>query len=157
MSPLPRLAFLAALAAFATSPADARVLVTFQDTGSYSDPDLHGLSVRAELKAHLQRLGARYLPRDADLKITVLDVRLAGQFAWWRTPPSLRVMNESTWPTVTLRYTLSRGARTIDAREETIADQFYLNRSRTLSAGPLVYEKALLDDWFRERFANRPN
>lgn len=152
-----RLAFFGLLSAFWAVPAEARVTVTFQDTGNYSDPDQR-VPVRAVLKTHLERLGARYLGPDTDLKVTVVDVRLAGQYAWWHTPPSVRVMSDSTWPVITVRYTLLRNGRTIAAREETISDQYYLMKSRSVTAGQLAYEKAMLDDWFRERFGRRqPN
>ena len=155
MPTLQRLALLALTAALWASPVDARVRVTFQNAETYAGPDLHGLPVRAELRAHLERLGTRYFGSGSDLKINVLDFRLAGQYAWWLTPPSVRIMNENTWPVITLRYTLTQHDKTIASGEETISNHFYLAGSRAASSGPLPYEKAMLDDWFRDRFGRR--
>src|SRR5262249_38671913 len=109
--------------------ANARVSVVFTNPAQFDDPDLHGLPVVAEIKAHLQRLGARYLPRDTDLKINVLNLRLAGQYEGWRSGSSVRVMNDVTWPVITVRCVLSKNGRVIESREETISDHSYLTRS----------------------------
>src|SRR5262249_48640551 len=129
MPTLHRVVLLSLAAVLWAAPANARVVVTFLNQDTYSDPDLHGLPVRAELKAYLERLGSRYLGRNADLKISVLDLRLAGIYASWNTPPSYRVMRESTWPAMTVRYVLTQGGRTVTSGEETVSDQFYLTRS----------------------------
>jgi len=143
-----------ALALF-PAPTSARVSVSFTNPGQFDDPDLHGLPVAAEITSHLQRLGTRYLPHDTDLKINILSLRLAGQYQWWRTGSAPRLMNDATWPVITVRYVLSKNGRVLESREETISDQTYLTRSPTISSGALPYEKATLEDWFRERFANR--
>ena len=135
--------------------ADARVAVAFQHPETYGDIDLRDAQVLPAIRAHLERLGERYLGRDAVLRITVIDVRIAGRYAPPHSVTGPRVMSDGTWPLITLRYTLTRGGRVVASGEETISDQFYLSRSRTVSSGPLAYEKALLDDWFRERFASR--
>ena len=153
--PTRQLALVSLAAVLLATPADARVTVTFQSPGHFTDADLRGPPVLPALKAHLERLGARYLARNTDLKIAVLDVRLAGRYEPWRTPESVRFIRDSTWPTITVRYSFTQAGKTIASREETITDQFYPMRSRTVSSGPLAYEKAMLDDWFRERFSAR--
>lgn len=107
------------------------------------------------LSLHLQRLGQRELPDGQSLKIEVLDVDLAGRMKPLRSGEQIRVVNGRVdWPRITLRWTLSAGGNPLRSGEETVADMNYLVRGvGRLDSDPLRHEKAMLDGWFRSRFA----
>ena len=138
------------------APANAAVSVSFVHPERYADAKINGVPVLSALKTYLQQLGARYLGRGYDLKIAVLDLNLAGRDVSDRGPFSLRVMGGATWPKIRVSYVLSQNRRVIASNEELISDQFYLAQPGSVSSSdPLRYEKAMLDDWFRSRFAGR--
>lgn len=159
MRTIASLALAGLLAGMATA-ARAEVIVSFSDPARYTDASLSGPGIVREdapaltlLRQHLERLGQR-LPPGQTLRITVLDVDLAGRYDPWRiTAPDLRVMTDATWPRLRLRYRLQDNARVLAEREETVSDLNYLSRSRQARSGDrLFYEKAMLDDWFSRRF-----
>lgn len=121
----------------------------YRDVGRSSIDGQHNLD---QLGAHLKSLA----PRLADgqvLKVEVLDVDLAGEVRPMRRGDDLRVLRGGAdWPAMQLRWTLSAGERTVDSREERIADMSYLMHSTRGSTDALVYEKRMLDEWFDARF-----
>lgn len=126
----------------------------FTDIGRYGDPR-EGARNCAEIARHFEQLAARKLPSDETLQIEVLNVKLAGIPEPWRYGPyDLRVMHTGTWPSIQLRYRLTRGDQVLASGEETVSDMFYLDRTSTFSyAGGdhLRFEKRMLDDWFQDR------
>lgn len=136
------------------APADAKVTVTFAgDPERYTDVRNHGLSMAGEIKATILRLGARYVPPNQNLKITILDIDLAGMDESFRNPNLPRILRSSTWPKIRLRYELTQNRRVISAGEELVSDQMYLGSLGGASSGDsLRYEKNMLDDWFRRKF-----
>jgi hypothetical protein len=152
MTRLPLTLFAAALAA--ALPAAAAVTVSFPSP-TYSDigpPGFEADSVKNELARHLQALGARHLGPNEDLWIEVLDVDLAGERTGGRY--DLRVTRgNADFPRMTLRYKLSSPERSKDGRDD-IGDSSYLwFPSRARQPERLEFEKRMLDDWFRQRFA----
>jgi hypothetical protein len=149
------LAAITLMALLWTMPADAKVTVTFAgDPDRYTDVRSHGFSMAGEIKAYILRLGARYVPPNQNLKITILDIDLAGMDETFRNPNLPRIMRESTWPRIRLRYELTQNRRVISSGEELVSDQMYLGRlGMASSSDPLRYEKNMLDDWFRQKFA----
>jgi hypothetical protein len=113
-----------------------------------------------DIQKYLERLGARYLPPDRTLTIEVRDIDLAGRYEPWRSGNfyDVRILRDVTWPRIVVRYTLTQGTATLLSREETVSDLNYLMRPKLRYSGDqLYYEKAMLDDWFRDRFVrNRP-
>ena len=88
------------------------------------------------------------------LAIEVLDVDLAGEV---RFPPrgEVRVLRGAAdWPRIRLRYTLDDASGRSAAAEETVSDPDYL-RNPLRSYSSLGYEKRMLEEWFRKRFAAR--
>jgi hypothetical protein len=143
-----------AAAVLGAAPAGAAVKVTFANAAQYTDGSRYDASATAVIRTHLQRLAARYLDRGDSLAITVLDLDLAGYDLSSRGPNHLRVLNGATPPKIRLRYWLERNHKVIAAGEDALSDQFYLGRPGTAtSSDTFKYEKAMLDDWFRERFA----
>lgn len=144
----------------AASPADAAVRVAFADPAGFTDGNLGWSPVDRRLtqdgvRRIFTQLAAKRLAAGYDLDVEVLDIDLAGRINPIRSPSAeLRVMRPDTWPAMRLRYTLRRDGRVVLAREERILDQNYLmDPLATRSSEPLRFEKAMLDDWFRTRFA----
>lgn len=156
-------ALLAALAG-TSAPAVAAVSVSFVAPESYSDANTYGRhrgpaspSVLRDLEAHLVKLGGRYLPSDRSLKIEVLDIDLAGEYEPFRFRLyDVRVLRGVTWPRIKLRYVLEQNGQVLRTAEEVVADPAYLlGASRLSDTDRLYHEKRMLEDWFRQRFAEK--
>jgi hypothetical protein len=67
-------------------------------------------------------------------------------------------MRDITWPTIDLSYTLSQPGKAEQQAQERVSDKMYLSRpGRAASSNDRLYaEKAMLNDWFRQRFAAHP-
>ena len=136
-------------------PAAAAVTVAFPSS-TYSDigePGRDADEVKNELARYLHALDARYLSPQDNLWIDVVDVDLAGNREFIRGREIRVERGNSDFPRITLRYKLERGGRTT-AGEDTVSDSSYLwFPARIRPTGSLPYEKRMLEDWFRERFA----
>ena len=158
-----------ALVLFAASvglsmPAAATVTVTFIAPENYRDANTYGryrgpasASALRDLEAHLIKLGARYLSTGHALRIEVLDIDLAGEYEPFRASLyEVRVLRGVTWPRINLRYVLERDGEVLRQGDEAVADPAYLFGSTHFSdTDRLYYEKRMLEDWFRRRFADR--
>jgi len=144
--------------------AAATVAVHFIEPENYTEPAFHlGVggarspkNVMFEINRTLQKLGDRYLPPGQTLTIDVLNIQLAGYTNWSLAyGQGLRIIsNAGPSPTFRLRYTLEEGGKTLIASEETVTDLDFLeNPAARLSGDPLIYEKILLTNWFRQRFS----
>ena len=151
------------LVAAAPLSAQAAVMVSYDQPDRFTDPWLdrdHDSKAReAALKGirqHLEQLGQRYLGNGTALRIEVLDVDLAGRFSPISARANnVRVMHDTDWPRIKLRYTLERDGKLVAQREETVADMNYRVRPAGRYSNDLLrYEKAMLDDWFRSRFGD---
>ena len=135
--------------------------VSFPNEARYTDAGAYGTERAAnlaQLAAHLKRLAQRDLPEGQKLTVEILDVDLAGEARpWRRTGSEVRVLRgRADWPRIELRYTLSGEPGNTRSATESIADLNYLQRIGSYgSSEPLVYEKRMLDDWFRARFVER--
>ncbi|MFJ4347776.1 DUF3016 domain-containing protein [Pseudomonas sp. NPDC089401] len=112
--------------------------------------------VMKTLTQYLQKLGQRYLQPDQQLVIDIRDIDLAGRFEpWHRQAYEVRFMREITWPTIELSYTLRQPGKPDQQAQERVSDKMYLSRPgrAARSSDRLYAEKAMLDDWFRQRFA----
>lgn len=149
------LVIVTAVAALWSAPAGAGIKVTFDESTRSADEQYRGVSVRKDLKAYLERLGAR-LDRGVDVSINVLHIDLAGWDPSTRgSPYGLRVFTPATWPKIRLRYVLTKNRKPIASGEDFVADHFYMALPSVTSSGdPLRYEKNMLNDWFRMRFAS---
>lgn len=136
-------------------PVAASVTVSFPSP-VYSDigtgPDAEG--VKNELARYLHTLDSRYLSAQDNLWIDVLDVTLAGERRFVNGR-EIRVMRGSAdFPRIKLRYTLERAGKTTTG-EDFLSDSAYLwmpSRYHTANIS-LPYEKRMLEEWFKERFA----
>jgi Protein of unknown function (DUF3016) len=135
---------------------DAEVL--FPGQARYTDAGSWGRDREANLKVlaeHLKGLAWRYLSEGQKLTLEVLDVDLAGSAKPWRASANdLRVLRgKADWPRIELRYVLTTNGQGPRSGKESISDLNYLQRLGAYGVSePLVYEKRMLDDWFRVRF-----
>ena len=144
----------------------ATIEVRFSHPENFTDANLdretgRGASeaVLKELKTSIQHFGERYLQPGQRLSVDVRDVDLAGRFERWRGSASkVRVMREVTWPRIDLHYSLEQDGRETVSRDAVVEDKSYLVHGRRYgSSERLRYEKAMLQDWFRETFAQQPS
>lgn len=144
--------------------AAAAVEVTFVQPERFSDArrthgggDAERLAVLAEIQRHLERLGSRHLASRQVLKLSILDIDLAGRFEPWRALAyDLRFLRDVTWPSMRIRYVLEEDGVVVLRGEETVNDMAYLTRAAQYSSqDPLRYEKTMLSDWFRARIIER--
>jgi len=155
---LHRLLLLLSVCLWASS-ADATVTVSFTNPDSYADMGRYAEDRSApmqEIEAHLKQLGERYLPSNQSLKIDVLDVDLAGHLRMSsRLGREVRILRgNADWPSIKLNYVLEADGRVLQERQEVIADMGYLQHTpKRYSNQSLAYEKQMIDDWFRQRFA----
>jgi hypothetical protein len=147
-----------ALGIFA-SPCDAAVTVFFASPDSYTDAgDLERdpQQTLALIERYLKDVGERFLAPQESLRIEVLNVTLACRPRLLGTQYAVtRVCTgEADWPRIELRYALvSRSGQTMRGAE-LVADTTYLRRLEpAYSSAALPYEKRMLDNWFRARFA----
>lgn len=152
---------LVAAAAWSCS-AGAAVEVSFVEPEHYRDASLdiaYGAAARERtmngIRDYLEQLGKTHLRANETLKIEVLDIDLAGRFEWWRPfANNVRVVRDITWPRIKVRYVLRQDDRVLSSGEEAITDLDYLAHVNAASySDPLRYEKAMLEEWFRARFA----
>lgn len=110
------------------------------------------------LSEHLNKLGQRYLKPGEQLSIDIRDIDLAGRFEPWHSQGyDVRYLRDITWPSIELSYTLSEPGQPSRHAEERVSDKMYLSRpGRHGNSDRLYAEKAMLSDWFRQRFASGP-
>jgi hypothetical protein len=125
----------------------------YTDIGRYRDESNPEMK---EIEALLKQLGERYLPPNQLLKIEVLDVKLAGNLhPSNRSGRDVRILRgKADWPSIKMHYVLQADGRVLLDRQESVADTGYLQHANGHYSGQsLPYEKQMLDDWFRLRFA----
>jgi hypothetical protein len=137
--------------------ANAEVKVSFVNPQGYRDFETETASMRDEmlneLRQTLVELGARYLKPGQSLKIDVLDVQRAGLFRD-TTSSHTALLTPNTPPRIDVQYTLQQNGKLILSAYETVRDiDYFLDPTSHLSSDPLVYEKQILRDWFRQRFS----
>ena len=148
--------------ALAAPPALAAVDVSFTRPERFTDAALDrsfGDEARQRtlegIERHFRAMAERWLPPGRDLRVEIIDIDLAGRYEPLRAPSQdVRAMLDVTWPRITLRYALEENGRPVATAQEEVTDLDYLVRPQAQrSRDPLRYEKAMLDDWFRSRFA----
>jgi hypothetical protein len=139
-------------------PASAAVTVSFVQPENYRDlpfSPTDRAQVLKELGEHFAKL-EKSLPAGQDLKIDVTDLDMAGRLVPnFRTTQDLRVLHGGAdWPHMTLRYTLTANGAVLSSGQDQLSDMAYLDRINSYSDGDsLRYEKRMIDDWFRKKFA----
>jgi Protein of unknown function (DUF3016) len=145
--------------AFVALPLHAAVTVSYGDPDRFTDAGDRNTDPRQamlSLEQHFKKLGDRYLPPHTNLKIQVLDLDRAGRPAG-NLPTEIRIITgQADMPCIELAYTLEADGKELQSGHERVCDPGYL--SRPLGPpydehDPLVYEKRMLEQWFRKKFA----
>jgi hypothetical protein len=111
----------------------------------------------ATLSSHLQALGKRWLAPGAKLRVEVTEIDLAGRIPAGR-PDAPRVLTGGAdWPRITLNYELTSADGKVERGDASVSDMNYMNHiPKNSAAEMLAHEKRMLDEWFRQRFAQAP-
>lgn len=140
----------------------AEVKVNFVAPQRYYDADLYGgytgrryERATKEMEKIFQGLAQRYLAPGDQLTIDVLDIDLAGEYdPSSRYSYPVRLMTDTTWPRIKLRYVLTRPDAPPVSGDELVADPNYLTFPNFHSGSQaFAYERVMLDRWFKARFA----
>jgi Protein of unknown function (DUF3016) len=148
----------AAAIMFMALPLHAAVTVSYGDPDRFTDAgdsNNDPRQIMLTLERHLKELGDRYLPPQSNLKIEVLDLDRAGR-PRMNLPTEIRIVSGKTdMPCIELNYTLEADNKVAQSRHERVCDPNYLRSMdpKYSEHDPLVYEKRMLEQWFRERFA----
>jgi hypothetical protein len=151
---------LAGLVLLSAGGASAAVTAAFSHPENYSDLPFAQYDrdqVLKDLGDHFARLG-KDLPPGQNLRVEVLDLDMAGRIRPnFRGREDLRVLRGGAdWPSMVLRYTLESDGKVIASGEDKLSDMAYLQRyNRYSDRDTLRYEKRMIDDWFKAKFARR--
>ena len=162
MKTLPASALSLALAVASGFAFGATVRVDFASPDKYTDVDRSSDEATRAMQAiekTLVDLGNRYLPQDATLHVQVQDIDLAGKLV-----PSARAGRDirverglDDPPAIKLHYVLEEGGRVVADKDESVSGLAYLRQSNVRSKNAsFPYEKAMLEQWFRDSFVTRP-
>jgi Protein of unknown function (DUF3016) len=152
-------AVLLILAGIGLAHAAGTVNVSFVEPDKFVDAGNKRSDTPATLKAleqHFHALGQRYLADGQTLTVEVLDVDLAGSVRFGPgTGTEVRVYKGSAdWPRIKLRYTLEAPGQEPRRGEELLKSLSYQQKTARYSdSDPFRYEKQMLDQWFKARFA----
>lgn len=142
--------------------ASAGVTVTFVQSERYADMPFSPWdreTVMKDFDQYLVKLGQKWLPAGQDLKIEVLDIDLAGRLKR-NTGHEVRVLTGGAdWPMMEIRYTLESGGKVLRTGTDRVADMNYFQshiKNHAKSRESLYYEKLMLQDWFKAKFAAAP-
>jgi hypothetical protein len=146
---------LVALLVAGAAHAAGSVQVSFVKPENFADIRDRTYSREQNLKALEEVITSAAQPYVADgqtLKIEVLDVDLAGEVRPGARAYDIRVLRgRADWPRITLRWSID-GA-TPRSGEAVVQDMAYLQHiPPAMSGGALVYERRMLDEWFRQQF-----
>jgi hypothetical protein len=154
MKPVVRHLALAGLFLLSAGGASAAVTVSYYQPEHYGELPFATSErdeVLRDLSAHFEKLG-KTLPAGQDLKVEVLDLRLAGHIRPRASGRDIRVLSGGAdWPHMHIRYSIESGGKVISSGESRLSDMNYLDWSNRYSDGDrLRYEKHMIDDWFKK-------
>jgi hypothetical protein len=138
--------------------ASAGVTVAFSNPDQFRDMPFSPsdrADVLKELTEHFEYLG-KDLPPGHDLRVEVLDLDMAGELRPnFRGHNDIRILRgRADWPRMQVRYTLESNGQVISRGEDALSDMAYLSRMPRYADGDsLRYEKRMIDDWFKQKFA----
>ena len=153
-----RFLMLCALSALAaTAHGAGTVQLSFVRPENFADVRDRTYSREQNLKALEQVFTTVAQPYVADgqtLKIEVLDVDLAGEVRPGARAHDVRVLRgRADWPRITLRWSIEGAGAAPRSGEAVVQDMAYLQRiPPAMSDTALVYERRMLDEWFRQQF-----
>ena len=140
-----------------TANAAGVVQVNFVKPEGFADVRDRTYSGEQNLKALEQVFTAVAQPYVADgqtLKIEVLDVDLAGEVQPGGRAYDVRVLRgRADWPRITFRWSVEGAGAAPRSGEAVVQDMAYLQRiPMAMSETALIYERRMLDEWFKQQF-----
>jgi hypothetical protein len=147
----------AAILLLASAAAQAQAEVRFGPADKFSDVrEVRNVEadVEAPLAELLQKLAEKHLPGQK-LVIDISDIDLAGEIEpVGSRMERIRVMRSSTWPHITLHYSLlDASGKEVRSGDAKLADMNYQQSVNSFSnSGPLRYESDMLARWFAREF-----
>jgi hypothetical protein len=141
--------------------ATGRVGVTYVAPEKFRDREFRQANSRASALAEFDRwfaeMGTRYLPAGQSLRVEVLDMDLAGDFEPWRSGwEDVRFLRDTTPPRIHMLWQLEQGGKVVRQGDAKLTDMNYLWDARGRNdSGRFVYDKLLIEDWFRKTFAGK--
>lgn len=117
-------------------------------------------SVIEDLRTHFIKQAGRYLAPGQQLKITVTDVDLAGEFEPWRSGQwaDVRIVKDIYPPAIKLSFQLTdTDGQVLKKGDRQLRDLGFMMTLSIDRNDPLRFEKALIDDWLREEFRGLKN
>ncbi len=147
----------AAMATLLAGPAAAATVeVRYLEADNFTDIGRSSWDRERALKAltaHFQKLGLA-LPENQTLRIDVSNIDLAGDIRPWGWHETRVLRGQADWPSISLRYTLLEGERTLKSDEVRLADLGYLQTlsGRDRPGDELAFEKRMVRRWFADTF-----
>jgi hypothetical protein len=154
MKPVVRHLALVGLFLLSAGGASAAVTVSYYQPEHFGDLPFAAWErdeVLQDLTKHFGKLG-KALPAGQDLKVEVLDLKLAGRMRPRRGGQDIRVLTgRADWPRMHIRYSIESGGKVISSGESQLSDMSYMDRiHRNSDSERLRYEKHMIDEWFRK-------
>ena len=149
------LATLVALVSTAAAQAAGTVQVRFVEPQNFTDVRDGSYRLDQNLRS-LERVvshaASSYVPDGQTLTVEITDVDLAGYIHPGAMPPSVRQLRGGAdWPRITLRWRLDGAVPR--SGQAVVQDMAYLERiAPPLSDTVFIYEKRMLQDYFRSQF-----
>ena len=148
-------ALLATVAFVVAVPCAAEIQVSFDKSRRYADAGMSGdeaISNVREIATYIAGIAKRDLPADANLRLEVLDVDLAGDRRFVGRGVWVRRMDgTSDWPNIKVKFSLHVPGRPPMEAVDKISGESYLMHGESLSNDPMRYEKLMIDAWFKYR------
>jgi hypothetical protein len=122
---------------------------------SFGDSEKARNEILGELRTYVVRQANQLLASGQQLKVTVTDVDLAGDFEPWRGAQwaDVRIVKDIYPPRIKLAFKLTDSDGNVLAEgDRDLRDMAFMMRLSINRDDPLKYEKALLDDWVRTDF-----
>ncbi len=127
---------------------------------SFGDSEKARDATLGELRTYLIKQANRLLAPGQQLKITVTDVDLAGEFEPWRGSQwnDVRIVKDIYPPDIKLAFQLTDAeGQVLKQGDRNLRDLGFMMKLSIDRNDPLRYEKSLLDDWLREEFRGLKN
>ena len=108
-----------------------------------------------ELRAHIVKQATRLLGPGQQLKITVTDVDLAGDFEPWHGAQwdEVRIVKDIYPPRIKLAFQLTDAdGEILKKGDRDLTDMSFMSNLSIDRQDPLRHEKTLLEDWLRREF-----
>lgn len=108
-----------------------------------------------QLASYVQKAASKRLPPGQRLRITITDIKRAGDYEPWHGPrlDDVRVVKDIYPPRLSLRWIRSDASgQVIDQGEQKLVDTAFMMGATPINDNdPLRYEKRMIDDWLRQQ------